>query len=460
MASLLKQVKKTIAKYEMLQLGDRVVVGVSGGPDSMALLRALWELRQEFRLSLFVAHLNHGLRPEGEEEKKFVQKAAAALGLPFLAKKADVRAYQEKENLTLQEAAREVRYAFLAEVAKKQQADKIALGHTADDQVESMVMRFLRGSGTRGLAGIPPVRDGVFIRPLIECWRKEIEEFLQKKKIPFLSDPSNRYLKFLRNRIRQELLPLLREYNPNLPHTLLQMAEIFRAEEEYWASWLQEKFSSFVRQRKKEKLILDIPALQQQPLAVQWRVIRHAIREYLGHLRRIGFVHVLEITHLIKSPEPNKTLSLPHGLQVIKSYQTLHFSCYPEKISPFAYQVAGPGYLEIPEIGRTLSFEIIPRPPLNKEKTSSQVSFLDFDHLDFPLTVRSFRPGDRFQPLGMEKEKKIKDLFIDLKIPAPQRPKIPLLLKDNQILWVGGIRLDHRVRVKPETKRVLRVELF
>lgn len=460
MFSFLQQVKKTIAKYDMLQPGDGVVIGVSGGPDSMALLRVLWELRQELHLSLYVAHLNHGLRPEAEEEKKFVQKAAVALSLPFFYQKADVLAWQKEKNIPLQEAAREVRYSFLNEVAQKQGANKIALGHTADDQVESIVMRFLRGSGSRGLAGIPPVRDGIYIRPLIACWREQIEDFLQKKKISFLTDPSNRYLHYLRNRIRHELIPLLKQYNPNLPHTLWQMAEIFRAEEEYWESLLREKFSSFVRQQKRDSLILDIPLLQEQPLAMQWRVIRQAIRECLGHLRRIGFIHVLDITRLIQSPEPHKTLLLPHGLRAIKSYQTLTLALRPEQLPSFSYQIWGPGYVEIPEIGRAINLEITSRPPLNKEKASNNVAFLDFDYLDFPLLIRSFRPGDRIQPLGMEKEKKIKDLFIDLKIPLRQRRHIPLLFKDDQILWVAGIRLDHRARVKPGTKRVLRVEII
>lgn len=460
MVTLPRQVQKTIGKYELLQPGERVVVAVSGGPDSMALLRVLWELRQEYRLSLIVAHLNHGLRPESEEEKIFVQKATAALGLPFFSQRTDVRAWQRKENLTLQEAAREARYSFLTEVAQKHKAGKVALGHTADDQVESVIMRFLRGSGTRGLAGIPPVRGGIFIRPLIECWRQEIEDFLRERKITYLIDSSNRTLQFLRNRIRHELMPLLKEYNPNLPHTLWQMAAIFRTEEEYWEDFLKAQFLSFVRQQKKETLTLDIPLLQNQPLAIQWRVIRQAIRECLGHLRRIGFVHIMEITRLITSEEPNKSLFLPHGLRVLKSYQALTFSRHPEQISPFVYQVSGPGYLEIPEIGRGMYFAIIPRPPLEKERGVSHIALIDFDGVDFPLTVRSFRPGDRLQPLGMEKEKKIKDLFIDLKIPPAQRLKTPILLKDEQVLWVAGLCLDQRARVKPETKRVLRVEIF
>src|SRR5512139_39343 len=183
MHSLILEVRKTIQKYDMIQPGERVVVGISGGADSVALLHALWGLRGDFHLSLLAAHLDHRLRPEGEKEAGFVRKLAGRLGVPFCGGQADVRSYQKEKGLTVQEAAREVRYSFLAEVAKKNRAAKIALGHTADDQAESLIMRILRGSGTRGLSGIPPVRNGVYIRPLIGVWREEIESFLKGKRI-------------------------------------------------------------------------------------------------------------------------------------------------------------------------------------------------------------------------------------------------------------------------------------
>ncbi len=195
-------------------------------------------LRGDFHLSLLAAHLDHGLRPEGEKEAGFVRKLAGKLGVPFFCGRADVRSYQKEKGLSVQEAAREVRYAFLAEVAQKNRAVKIALGHTADDQAESMIMRILRGSGTRGLSGIPPMRNGVYIRPLIEVWREEIESFLKEKRIVYLTDPSNQSPHYLRNRVRHELLPLLQQYNPRIRQVLVQMADLFRAEEEFWETHL------------------------------------------------------------------------------------------------------------------------------------------------------------------------------------------------------------------------------
>jgi tRNA(Ile)-lysidine synthase len=460
MNPLVLAVRKTIQKYDMIQPGDRVVVAVSGGADSVALLHALWELRGELRLSLTVAHLDHGLRPEGEKEAAFVRKLARKVGAPFHCGKADVGSCMKERGLSVQEAAREVRYAFLAGLAQKNRASKIALGHTADDQAESVVMRILRGSGTRGLSGIPPVRDGIYVRPLIEVWREEIESFLKGKRVSYLTDPSNTSLHYLRNRVRHELLPLLRQYNPRVRQVLVQMADIFRAEEEFWQKYLTEKFPCVVRSRRKEHLILDVPSLLAQPLPIRLRCLRHAIEKVQGHLRRIHLSHIWAIHTLLEGPDPNRTLRLPQGLVVTRAYQGLHFSRSQEDPPPFEHPVPGPGYIEIPEIGRAVRFETQPRKRKVVYEESPNVALLDFDDLDFPLTLRSFRPGDRLQPLGMEGEKKVKDLFIDCKIPALQRKQVPLLLQGDRLLWVAGVRIDHRARLKPGTRRILRAELI
>ena len=460
MHRLILHFRKTIRKYGMLQPGEKVVDGVSGGADSMALLHALWETREDFRTSLVVAHLDHGLRPQGEREANFVRKAAGKLRIPFFHRKEDVRAWQKESGLSTQEAAREVRYAFLQDVARANKASKIALGHTADDQAESMVMRFLRGSGTRGLSGIPPVRGGIFIRPLIEVQRQEVESFLQEKKVAFLQDPSNQSDQYLRNRVRNELLPLLRTYNPRVHQTLVQMADLFRTEEEFWQEHVEEEFPKVVRNRRKDGITLDIPSLAALRLPVRLRCYRLAIEKVQGHLRRVGLPHILATEKLREGQDPNKIIKLPGGLYVTKAYHALNFSRSEEKAIPFAHPVPGPGYVEIQEIGRGMRFEFQPRRRKVTLEDSPNVAHIDFDNLDFPLTVRSFRPGDRFQPLGMEGEKKLKNLFIDCKIPVLQRKRIPLLYQGERLLWVAGIRIDHRVRLKPETQRILRVEVL
>lgn len=462
MRSVPQIVRRTIQKYDMLKPGDRVVIGVSGGGDSMALMHILREISPDYHLWLVVAHLDHGLRAEGKQDELFVRRAAADLGIPFEGRKVDVRVQRQKQGLNLQEAARQVRYAFLRGVAKKYRAAKIALGHTADDQAESVIMRFLRGSGTRGLSGIPPVREEVFIRPLIEVWRAEIEAFLQEKKIPYLSDPSNRSGQFLRSRIRHELLPILRQYNPRIREVLVQMADLFRAEEIYWQALVEEKFPGLVLNDTKHALTLDIPSLLKQPFPLRLRMLRFALEKLMGNLRQMNFVHFLSMDRLLKSPEPNQRLSLPRGLTLVKAYRSLtlaHSKGKKEETAAFEHKVLGPGIIDIPEIGRTMQLEYKEASPLEPKAHPANIALLDGDTISFPLILRSIRPGDRFQPLGMEGDKKVKDLLIDCKIPVPERKKIPLLLEGDQILWVGGIRIDHRARLKPQTRRILFVQL-
>ena len=459
MSSFLRQVNQTILRHALIASGDRILIGVSGGPDSMALLHALWELREDWKISLIVCYLNHGLRPEAEEEESFVGKAAGTLGIPFLAGKADVRALRKEKRLSLQEAAREARYAFLQETARACRADKIALGHTADDQAELVLMRLLRGSGSRGLAGIPPQRGHLFIRPLIGVWRNDVEFFLHEKKISFRDDPSNRSSRFLRNRIRHELLPLLENYNPRIRPILVQMADRFRLEEEYWQILVQEKFPAVVRGQKKGSLDLDIRALEECPLPLRLHLYRQAVEQILGHLRRFSFPHFMAMEKLSRNPEPNKEIRLPCGILAAKRYQVLKISLGEEKAVDFVRPVPGPGVVEIPEIGRQMRFSIHRRSGEEKFGDSS-VAFLDGEHIHFPLLLRSLRPGDRFQPLGMDGEKKVKDFFIDLKIPLSRRRRIPLLFSQDQLLWIAGLRIDHRFRLTPQTRQVLKAELL
>lgn len=459
MHPLVLKVRRTIQQYKMLQPGKKVIVAVSGGPDSLALLHILWEIREEYGISLVVGHLNHGLRPEAEKETSFVRNIANRLGIPFHWKKADVRRRQLDHKLSLQEAAREIRYEFLLAASRKYGAERIALGHTADDQAESLIMRFLRGAGTRGLAGIPPKRDEIFIRPLIRTWRAEIISYLEERGIDFLSDPSNRSLRYLRNRIRHELLPILERYNPRIRQTLVQMAERSREEEDFWQGFLEKQFPLLLAGKKeKNRLTLDIPSLQTLPVALRFRIYRRGIENVAGNLRSMGVPHFLAIDRLLEHPGPSKQIRLPRGIFVSKSYHSLIFSDAPAAPVSFEYCVAGPGILEIPEIGRAMRFAVIAAKGHDPHSDKPNLALLDFDSIHFPLTVRSFRPGDRFQPLGMEGKKKVKDLFMDCKIPVERRKKIPLLLSKDRLLWVVGVRINHRARLKPKTRRALQVE--
>jgi tRNA(Ile)-lysidine synthase len=283
---ILETVKRTIAEYEMVVSGTAVLVGVSGGPDSVALLHILQHLTCEYGLRLAVAHLNHGLRKEADDEAEFVATLSAGLGLACFIKKEDVSHYRHRHRLSLEEAARIRRYAFYDDIAARHHFDKIALGHQADDNAELVLMFMIRGSGPVGFAGIPPVRAGRIIRPLIRLPRRDILDYLKTVGLAYVTDHSNRDMRFMRNRIRSHLVPLLRRsYNPKISAALNRLADIQR-EEQDWIEGIVDTLYRDVRLTDDaNRLHLSITQLMRQPKAAQRRIIRKAIGR---HKRRFA----------------------------------------------------------------------------------------------------------------------------------------------------------------------------
>ena len=455
------KVKKTINKYRMLESGDRVIVGVSGGPDSMALLYALNQIKRNYDLELKIAHLNHGFRgEEAKREAQFVEDIAQKLELPCEVKTVDVPAYKRKNSLSSQEAARVIRYQFLENVREHFQAKKIALGHNADDQAETLMMWLLRGSGLRGLSGIPPVREGVIIRPLIETTREEIEAFLKERGIPFVVDSSNQQIHYLRNRLRHELFPLLREnYNPQLVKNLVQTASILRTEDECLEAIARDSLKKIIVSEERGSVIVDIKSFLALPLAIQLRCLRSALGQVKGDLRRISSTHLYDIIKVVSNDEPNKVLKLPEGIRVEKSYHYLIVKLRKAAPPPFYYHFTSiPDQIRIEEIGKEMTFKIV-EDDHSVRKKNPHIAYLDGEKVLMPLTIRNSKPGDRFQPLGMRGEKKIKDLLIDEKVPLAERRRVPLLFFGDVLGWVGGMRINHQLRVTKSTKKVLKIEI-
>ena len=457
-----EKVKKTINKYQMLESGDRVIVGVSGGPDSMALLYVLNQIKKRYHVVLKVAHLNHGFR--GEEalrEAQFVEEMAKKLWIPFELRSFDVPSYKKTSSLSSQEAARVVRYQFLEEVREQFKASKIALGHNANDQAETLMMWLLRGSGPRGLSGIPPVREGVIIRPLIETTREEIEAFIKEREIPFVIDSSNQQDQYLRNRVRHELFPLLREhYNPQLVKSLVQTASILRTEDEYLENIAQDLLKDIVVSRERESVVIDCKGLLALPLAIQLRCLRGALEHVKGDLRQISSTHLYDIIKIVSQDEPHKLLKLPEGIRVEKSYHHLTVRHQQSAPPPFHYYFNSiPDEVSIEEIGKEIKFKTLEGGDHLVRKENPHRAYLDCEKVKMPLTIRNARPGDRFQPLGMKGEKKIKDFFIDKKVPLVERKRIPILLFGDVVGWVGGMRISHRLRVTGGTRKILKIEI-
>jgi len=472
---LLNQVRKTIERYQLLERGDRVIVGVSGGMDSMVLLHLLNACRQEFDLSLIVAHINHGLRPvESEKEAELVQKESERLGSPFEYGQFDVKEFQKAGGLSLQDAGRRIRFHFFNSLLAKYGAQKIALGHHADDQAETVLMRLMRGSGLKGLRGMLPIRGGRVIRPLLEAWREEIESFARGKGIPYCLDPSNLKRNYLRNRLRLELIPMIeREYQPNFRAVLLRASAIFREENDYLERGAEEAYQRIV-QEEKDALSFRFSGYQSLDRAIRWRVVQKMLIRIYGRevsCEEEEWPDVNQIYRRLHQPVPSFFLELPHGVCLEKRYDVVSLVKGKARlIPPFEIELAVPGRTFIEEIGREVVIEEISRDHkpvgsaglggatgLNKAR---HAAFLDYQSLQFPLKMRNFRPGDRFRPLGVKGTQKLKEFFIDQKIPRFERPRILLLLSGEVIAWVVDYRIDERVKVTEKTERVLRVEVL
>jgi tRNA(Ile)-lysidine synthase len=455
------KVRATVERYRMIQKGDTVIVGVSGGVDSVALLNVLMALRDEYDLSIVVAHLDHGIRgEESRREARFVRDLAQGLDLPFETAVADVPAMAERERISLQEAARKARYDFYEEVRKRYHGQKVAIGQTADDQAETILMRVIRGAGLRGLKGIPPVRGGIYIRPLIETSREEVERLAAEKGLSYVIDSSNIKDIYLRNKVRHDLIPRLeREYNPSIRAGLTRMASILSREDDY-LDREAEQLAARLIEADGEEVGLDIPGLKASHGAICFRVLQKALAIVVGgDLRRIKTVHLEAIFRLLAHRAPNKVLCLPDGVYVEKHYTKL-FIRRGERpaVFPFEYVVDAPGVTVLEGLGKKLFTRIDPAEGRIPMGGDPNVAHLDDDKLAHPLTLRSFERGDRFVPLGMKASKKVKDFFIDSKVPKALRRQIPLLVSGGVIAWVVGYRVSECFKLTEGSRRVLRAE--
>ncbi|MDM7920423.1 MAG: tRNA lysidine(34) synthetase TilS [Methanosarcina sp.] len=458
MKQILSEVRKTISRYNMIREGDRVIVAVSGGADSICLLDVLSALANELDITLITAHFEHGLRPlEDPFETALVCEYARSLNLPFETEKASGI---DLTSSSLEEKARELRYDFFERVRKRYNADIIAMGHNLNDQAETVLMRLLRGSGIAGLSGIPPVRDNIIIRPLIETSREDILRYLEERQLRYAVDSSNNDTRFTRNRIRQVLMPEMIKYQPELIEILGRLSDHLREENSLVETWSDEWIKNNFKKNQNDEYLIDIRSVKALHHALIKRIIRGIVKSYNNSAYSIESDHVQEIFDLLFNPKPNITINLPGNLIARKEYNSLIFSCRSSFPDSFCYELRSSGETSINEIGRRIRIDEISSSPQISVETDANTALLDKELLSYPLTVRNFRPGDRFIPLGMKGHRKLKDFFIDLKIPAHVRKQIPVILKDDQIIWVGGYRIDERFKVTPVTNEILKISLI
>lgn len=448
-----EKVKETIQLYGLIQSGDLVVVGVSGGPDSLALLHVLKTLRPELSCELHVAHLDHSFRgKQAEEEARWVEELAIQWGLPVTIAKKDVPSLAREKGLSPQEAGHLARYQFFSDLLTRLGAQKIALGHQADDQAETVLMHLFTGSGLEGLRGIVPLH-GQIIRPLLYVTREEIEEYCRAHGLEPRRDPSNEKDIYLRNKIRNRLMPwLLENINPNLISTINKTAQILWAEEEYLENvtetWAKEYLS---HERDYEKLSLR--RWDEIPLALQRRLIRHAY-SFRGAVQGLNFQHVEDIRGLARHGQVGKLLHLPGNMIVEKTYNSLLFYKESAKKEPKTlgcYTIKIPGCTYIPETCQYIVAAIEKEKPRNPGNT---VVYLPWQGQSLSLVARARSQGDRFSPKGLLGSKKLKDYFIEKKIPRGERDQILLVASEKEVLWIPGRAVSNKLN-SGESERYL-----
>ena len=440
--------------------GDRVLAAVSGGPDSVALAALLLELREEMPLEVRLAHFNHRLRPEASRDERFVRDLARRWALPLASGSADVRAAAARDKRNLEEAGRELRYRFLRRAAGAVGATKIATGHTMTDQAETVLMRLMRGTGLAGLAGIAPVAAGPpcpVVRPLLDIPGPDLRAWLAARDIPFREDASNLDRRFLRNRIRAELLPELESrYERRIVHHLARLAGLVREDEELLQGFVRELADEFIRRRGRE-VSLDLKTLPLVLPALARRVAREFLRQVSGSLRDVSFEDVEALLALGE----NKEIALGRGLTLRREGGLVGPKTSRLRVPPFETRWSGRGELAVPVAGLafrgSLGMPGTSRHPLAKDDRTG--ADLDAGTLVFPLTVRSRRPGDLYRPIGAPGRKKLKEILRAKDVPASARGRRPVFLSGKAIIWVPGLPVAEAHKVTASTKRVFSIRI-
>jgi tRNA(Ile)-lysidine synthase len=452
---LLNRIAETIDRHAMFHAGQSVGVAVSGGADSVCLLYALVDLAPRWKLRLHVLHLDHGLRgAESRGDAEFVGELAVRLSLPTTMRAVDLTASAGN----LEQAGRHARLRFFREMISTGAVERVALGHTRNDQAETVLFRFLRGAGTAGLAGIRPVTHEGMVRPLLEIDRSEVEDFLRSRGIAWRDDSTNASPAFARNRLRHQLLPqLAREWNPAITETLSRTADWALEEEAYWEA----EIGRLARQALVERdgaVLVRADALAALPVAAGRRLVRRAIERAKGDLRGIDFGPVAQVLELAATQEGDGGLQLT-GLDIRRSFEWLRFS--RPGAQPHDYQAPAPvpGVVRVPAAGVEISLELIERTEpfggAHSVYNENDTSCLDWCALSGPLECRNWRPGDQYQPSGSTGVEKIKTFFQEARIPIWERRNWPILLNGSSIVWTRRFGPATAFAARPDSRVLL-----
>lgn len=448
------KVKKYIEKYNLIEKGNHIVVGVSGGADSMMLLHFLDRYKEDYEITLQAAHIHHGMRIEASRDADYVEKKCSEWNIPFNIHYCRIKEIASEKGITEEEAGRLERYNFFISLTK--QDDKIATAHNKNDQAETLIMRFLRGTDIRGLGGIPPRRDNI-IRPLLDLERREIEYYCEINNIRFKDDHTNFMPIYTRNKIRLQCIPYIQEHmNTNIINTLAAHSQLYREEEEFLQDYIEEVFREVVC-IETDKMIVDINRLIKEKLYIQKKLFLHVLSQLSGQTKDITLIHIQKVLELLEM-QSGKRVSLPYHLTALRQYDNIIvLKAYKDIITNYDYTLeVGINNIEEINISLNLRFDL----PKTVEQTMENMytKYIDYDKIKDSLHIRTRREGDIINlPIG---SKKLKRFFIDQKVPSDIRNTMPLIVDDNEVVWVIGSRLSSKYYVTDQTTRVLEMKVI
>lgn len=462
---LISRVRAVISHHALIARGDKVIVGVSGGPDSLVMLHVLCALRDDLQFTVHVAHLNHQLRAaDSQADADFVAAIAREWQLDATIESRDVNALAQAKHLSIEEAARHARYAFLAEVAQKQGASVVAVAHNRDDQVETVLMHWLRGSGLAGLRGMLyksqiPNSNSQLIRPLLDVTRVEIEQYVQANGLTPREDKSNLDTTFFRNRLRHEVLPYLESLNPNLREVLYHSALSIADDYDSLGATIEREFSKVVREDKEHgAIVFSREAWRALHPALQRGTLRMAVHRLRGNLRDLNWVHVEDARRIALEKNAGAEATLPNGLVLVVGYDDFIIADTERSVPLPDLPLLRVDEIVLLENGVTALPDtnwVIETHFVNNKAAETKVRWaatFDFAMCRGEKKLRRRRAGDRFQPVGMNgHSRSLHQFMIDEKIQRGVRDLLPLLIVDNRIAWVCGWRIDERARVTERT---------
>lgn len=455
---MLQKFCKTIKEYNMIEKDNNIIVGVSGGADSMCLLHLLKEASTMYRFHITVVHVNHGIRgKEADEDAEYVHNMCKQWNIPCYIYNIDIKKEALKRKCSEEEAGRTLRYEIFEDVRVKNQGDKIAVAHNMNDQAETVLMQLFRGSGMKGLGGISPVRDNI-IRPILEFTREEIENYCIQNHINYRQDYTNELNIYTRNKIRNEIIPLIREnFNPNIVKTIYNMSILLREEETFLNEEAEKSFNKCINEENNNILSLDNILFNSYHPVLKKRIIRIVIEKLIGHIKNIDFRHILDIIDL-STKGTGKKLYLPNGIIVKRQYEKLVFQVGEDISKGFCYDILIPSKIFIKEMNLQVEAKLLEREKFVLSNQNTYTKSFDYDRIETSLHIRTKKSGDYI--VLKNGSKKLKDYFIDEKIPRDKRETIPLLADGNRILWIIGYRYSDAYKITSYTDKILQVRVF